>query len=61
MALKFGMKVGHTSPCILHTIWSVIPPHGQWAAPMDSWQVMILLSTPSFVLKYGPGFFLQPI
>ena len=28
-----------SSPCILHTIRSVYPPHGQWPAPMGSWWV----------------------
>ena len=29
------------SPCILHTFWSVSPPHWQSPAPMGSWRVHI--------------------
>ncbi len=36
---KFVTKI--YSPCILHTFQSVIPPHGQWPAPMGSWRVYI--------------------
>ncbi len=27
------------APCILHTVWSVSQPHGQWPAPMGSWRL----------------------
>ncbi len=30
------------STCILHTFWSVNPPHWQWPAPMGSWRVSLL-------------------
>ncbi len=51
--MNFGMKACFnyempifgkcTSPCMLQTIQSANPPHGQWPAPMGSWRVSNLI------------------
>ncbi len=38
-----------SSPCILHTFWSVNPPHGQWPAPIGSLRVLYFIENSVWV------------
>ncbi len=42
---KKGYLPFHHSTCMLHTIQTAHPPHGQWQAPIASWRVYYLHAT----------------